>query len=139
MSLTKLSNIYLLVLASLSMQVSAKDLICVHHGTDPYWINKVSIRIDSKTVSVDEGPYHAKAAVIHGRMVYADARMINGYPAVAFTTQQTGDPNSLNLFKLFRTFNGWRLIDTGVLYVNGELTLKALGQSEPFDCNDSWL
>jgi hypothetical protein len=136
--LTKLPSTFFLILASISMGASAKDLICVHHGAEPYWINKVSIHLDTKTVDVDEGPYQARVSVIHGKVAYADEKAINGYPAVAFATPQTLDTNSLNLFKLFRSANGWRLIDTGVLYVNGELTLKALGHSEPFDCSDSW-
>lgn len=40
-----------------------------------------------------------------------------------------------NAFKLFKATGAWRLIDAGLLDVNGTLTLRAIGTSVPIECS----
>ena len=123
----------LLLLCPLAL--CAEELKCSHKGLDEYWINKITIDTETKKVLLDVGPYRAPVSVIEGELIYADDSKINGYPAYAFNAPAGSKPNQINAFKLFHVFNSWRLIDAGILFMDGRPTLVALGSTTEFNCH----
>ncbi len=65
------------------------------------------------------------------------AEFQSGKPVYAFSLPPLpGDENVTNVFKLFNTGREWRLIDAGLLEVNGTFTLRALGKSVVMRCTE---
>jgi hypothetical protein len=61
-----------------------------------------------------------------------------GKPVYAFNLPPLpGSEPVTNLFKLFYTGSSWRLIDAGLLEVNGTFTLRAIGESVAVQCKES--
>jgi hypothetical protein len=118
---------------ALGFPAAAKQITCQHGGSGKFWINWITINTETKVVTIDQGPYESRVKVVQGVLRYADDGAINGYPAFAFDTP-TDNPAQRNVFKLFKPLNEWRLIDAGVLYVDGQPTLVALGEGVAFDC-----
>ena len=135
MTIPRSAAVALAAVLALGGPATAKELTCRYRGLGKFWINRITINTETKVVTIDEGPYEARAAVVQGVLRYADDGKINGYPAYAFDAPAGGNPMQRNLFKLFKPLGEWRLIDAGVLNVDGQPTLVALGDGAAFDCN----
>jgi hypothetical protein len=109
----------------------AKDLVCTDRGNAHLWVKRLSIDVQAKTVTLS----------VLNESTPRVARLTNasevqfGKPVFAFNLPPAQDAEPVtNVFKLFHTGSEWRLVDAGLLAVNGTLTLRALGQSVVFVC-----
>jgi hypothetical protein len=130
----KLSIVLTTLLAAAVGECTAKDLVCTDRNNSHLWVKRLSIDVQAKTVALS----------VINESTPRIAQLVNtaevqfGKPVFAFNLPPA--PNSepvTNVFKLFYTGSEWRLVDAGLLEVEGTLTLRALGRSVAFVCRSA--
>src|SRR5262245_9990536 len=96
-----------------------------------YWIGAVRIDVPAKTawIAVKGEPGEHEAALL-----YIGPEQFGGRTYHFNWRVEGSEDHVVNAFKLFRTNEGWRLIDVGLQDSAGSLVLKALGDSQPMKC-----
>jgi hypothetical protein len=112
-------------------EAKATSLRCVDEADEHAWIRSVVIDEEAKVVTLT---LKESASQVKARLIGTEQRQF-GEPIYAFNLPpEPGAEKVTNAFKLFKVGAKWRLIDAGLLEVNGVLTLKALGDSTVVSC-----
>jgi hypothetical protein len=122
-----------LLSTAIAAPVQAQNLVCTDAANEARWVKKlvVDTKAKSVTLTLTQGPSPRTAAIANS----SESQF--GKPVYAFNLPPLeGMAQVTNVFKLFYTGTEWRLINAGLLEVNGVLTLRALGQSSRFECRD---
>lgn len=121
-------------LVAVAGSCSAQKLACTDASNKHLWVKKLLVDFQAKSVTLTLAqPPSPRIATI----VDASESQF-GKPVIAFNLPPLeGGPPVTNVFKLFHTGAEWRLVDAGLLEVNGRLALRALGDSVAFNCKGS--
>lgn len=125
---------FALLLIAASNGASAQKLSCTDATSKHLWVKQLLVdsKAKSVTLSLAQPPSPRTATLTNSSETQF------GKPVYAFNLPPLeGSAPVTNVFKLFYTGTEWRLIDAGLLEVNGTLTLRALGQSAVFTCKDA--
>ena len=109
----------------------ASDLRCTDDGNEHLWIKSLVVDEEAKivTLNLKESPSPQQAHLVDTK------ERQSSEPVYAFNLPpEAGAEKVTNVFKLFKVGKSWRLIDAGLLEVNGVFTLRALGDSVVFSC-----
>jgi hypothetical protein len=107
------------------------ELRCEPRDNPAYWIQWVHVDAVAKVVRVKVLNELAERTV---DLLYVGPEQF-GENTYHFNWRVQGiDPPMLQAFKLFRSTDGWRLINVGLEDHQGVLTLKALGPSQDMRC-----
>jgi hypothetical protein len=112
-------------------EAKAADLRCVDESNGHSWIKSLVVDEEAKavTLSLKESASPRKVRLIDTKQLQF------GEPIYAFNLPpEPGAEKVTNAFKLYKVGAKWRLIDVGLLEIDGVLTLKALGDSTVFAC-----
>lgn len=119
-----------------TLSAHAGDLTCVVPKNQQLWVKQIIVTPASRkvTLHLTDSPSPRVAVLTNS----TESQF--GKPVYAFNLPPLpGSEPVTNLFKLFYTGSTWRLIDAGVLAVNGTFTLRAIGQSTVVECKESGL
>lgn len=112
---------------------NSKKLSCVGVNAENYWVKALLVNPAEKTVALtaEEGPIVRKAVLVNASEMSFDK------PVYAFNLPPL-DLNTpvTNVFKLFYIGPYWRLINAGLLKVNGTFTLRAIERTATFQCRE---
>ena len=123
-----------LLLTTIACSAFAQQLSCADRANEHLWVKKVRVDAKAKTVflTLAQAPTSRKAVLTNA----SESQF--GKPVYAFNLPPVeGAEPVTNVFKLFYTGTEWRLIEAGLLQVNGVLTLRALGQSVALTCKEA--
>jgi len=123
---------------------SAKTITCVpvvsKETPDLHWVRRIAVDEHSRTVNMDIVRLRTKGSETMGKLkakLLSTADTQFGEPIYAFNTIPAAGVEVTNLFKLFKSLDGWRFIGAGVTFVGKEPALRAIDSSSAFDCKRS--
>lgn len=112
---------------------NTKKLDCVGVSAENYWIKALLVNPAEKTVTLtaEGGPISRKAVLVSASEMSFDK------PVYAFNLPPL-DMNIpvTNAFKLSYIGPYWRLINAGLLKVDGTFTLRAIEKTATFHCSE---
>lgn len=116
---------------------SAAVVVCVPKDESKSWIKKISIDTESKKVALEIERFRTRDSVILGKLDAVLESVEDTRPdasTYAFNAYPSPGIEVTNIFKLYKVFNEWRLIEAGLVYVRDKPTLRAIGTSQVFGC-----
>ena len=132
-----IKTLIFLAISSTVTCASAAVVVCTPKDESKSWIKKISIDTESRKVALEIERFRTRDSVILGKLdavleSVEDTRP--DAPIYAFNAYPTPGIEVTNIFKLFKVFGDWRLIDASLVDVRGKPTLKTIGSSQIFVC-----
>lgn len=123
-----------LVVSGTCAAAEISELHCTPLGAPGYWIESVHINVVYKKVIFITASGPNKRDLHDVNLLYIGPEQFGGH-TYHFNWKVEGSEDSIvNVFKLFKTNEGWRLIDAGMETHGDQLVLKALGKSQSMQC-----